>query len=517
MTALQGNVGDAFPSGYTSLEMVRQISRSSYHYMDALAFVHPAWPSQLYWNGNTGSLSNISIISNLLILTIAIIVSKSERIMKGSIALHMICAFISKGLNDPLPIINEWIFINVPGFFAFRSMSKFAIISSLMFAIVCCRFIIWIESDKKILRRSAAIGITLWVTSVVNVVVLADGTHERRIGGAAPQSIPNGIAEFESILKQDNQDARVLVVPWGGVGLERSNSRQYTGLYHLLGNFRASLPGYSSIGDVYRSLWTLENIEELLWLNNISYIMVPFDSDGVVFGRDGNGNGYDAPSRADFIKFISMNSVFEPVVESREIYVWRVAKRGKIVEIFNGLREVEAGWVGRDIIGLKIANEDLLKLQSKDKSVGARYIDRYNRACEPLAFRRTRLLCDFSLDRDSWVVLRERFSESWNLRIVSNSVSEKFILGDVRRPALLDYLTGLYRIKSRMRESVLVTDHLKLIDGNQAWFLPPVSQAVLYFEYSKQNIYDIIFIFQIMSGAAAIVITLIYQYFYRLK
>ena len=517
VTAFQGNVVEAFPAGYTSLGMVKEISRSSYHYADALASVHPAWPSQLYWSGNTGALSNVIVCSNILILVLVILISKSERMITGSILIHMICSFIAKGLNDPLPEINEWIFINIPGFFAFRSMSKFAIISSLMFAIVCCRFVIWIEADKKILRRSVAIGITLWLTSVVNVAVLADGSHERRIGGAAPQSIPSGIVEFENILKQDNQDVRVLVVPWGGAGLERSNSRQYTGLYHLLGSFGASLPHYGSFGEIYRSLWTFRNIEELLWLNNISYIIVPFDSDGVIFGRDGSGNGYEAPSRADFVKFISMNPVFEPVVESKEIYVWRVAMRGKIVETFNGIREVEAGWIDRDVIGSTIANEDLSRRNLQSKNIGVRYIDRKDSGCHPLVIRRTRILCDFSLAGESWVVLRERYSESWDLRVLSNSVSEKFALGGRRTLGLLDYMIGLNKIRSHMRESELVNNHLKLVDGNQAWLLAPASQAMLYFEYSKQNMYDFVFILQIISGAVTGIILIFQKVMYQHK
>ncbi len=116
------------PSSHTNVGWVSALSYSNM--ANTLAANHVWWP---FSDGELNPIQPLFYFITILAIAAILTWKKNKRII-GLSLLMLLGFFLTKGTNEPINTIYEWMFINVPGFIMFRDPAKFYLMIMLALA-----------------------------------------------------------------------------------------------------------------------------------------------------------------------------------------------------------------------------------------------------------------------------------------------------------------------------------------------------------------------------------------------
>lgn len=231
--------------------------------------------------------------------------------------------FLTKMSHPPFKDSYEWLYLNFPGFGAFRESSKFYFYIALgysgMIAINYASFSTWIDQYKSGLLFKRLIFLMITLLFLFNTKPLIDGS----IGSIfIPQQIPQEYTQLNALFKNDGGMHRILTIPYNSRWVSITQKRPYVGYNDMLEfannyveglNLKASTLSKSVDSNLNNPL-LLQFMAE--W--SIRYIVVPIS-------HEGSGEGTFA-EKDELMKSLTQNKHFRPTIITN--------RRGQLLGLF---------------------------------------------------------------------------------------------------------------------------------------------------------------------------------------
>lgn len=190
----------------------------------------------------------------------------------------LIGVFLAKHINPPLPTVYLWLFDHLPGFNAFRESTKFYFVIQIAYSILIGAFITYLLtfSKNKIVKlfTYVLLGILVVLTFIYTKPFITGEIKTL----FAPKIIPSEYKELTKFIMNDKYFYRTVVVPV---------AQRFFG-------YNAVHPtmGFVDMDDKLQSL-----NPKLLTLENIKYVILPYDSENDIY--------HDWGPREAFERFIN--------------------------------------------------------------------------------------------------------------------------------------------------------------------------------------------------------------------
>jgi len=193
--------GVSLPSGYGSAIQLQKMNFTTITH--AFFLQQPHWYKNVF--GKVGEpvwyMALIPIFAFLPLL---------RRVKGGPLlyftAIGLVGIFLSKGSNEPLGGVYEWLFINIPGFNLFRDSTKFYFITSFSYSLL---FAISFDEVKKHFNEKI-----LYITTVIYVLAITYPVYSGKMTGTFSKPVFfQEINRASKFLHQDSIFGRVLWIP----------------------------------------------------------------------------------------------------------------------------------------------------------------------------------------------------------------------------------------------------------------------------------------------------------------
>ena len=285
----------------TQLESYRESGWMNYlsiaKFSDGISLLHPNWPENIF--GKTYFMKPEFIILPILafssLLFLKSLITNYQLLITYFALLALIGAFLAKGVNPPLGIINRWLF-QIPGFNLFRDPTKFYLLVCLSYSVLV-PFSIYkiyslLKSKVKYLFLLFALGYLLFL---IKPLILG------QLGGTfRAKEVPQEYIALKDFLIKDQSSGRVLWLPTKQRFGFSSNNHPAINSEDYLTDFICKEP-FCSLKMEMPSKWGEKcfpndrcYVRELSYFLNpktaeimaqmgIKYIVVPFDSEKEIF------------------------------------------------------------------------------------------------------------------------------------------------------------------------------------------------------------------------------------------
>lgn len=247
-----------------------------------LSLLHPNWPENIF--GKVSFMKSefivIPLLAYLSLLFAKIKSNKTSTLIIFFAFIGLLGAFLAKGANPPLAFVNDWLFVRLPSSTIFRDSTKFysfTIISYLILIPYCLNNLgLWLSGelqfkDKKYLSCILLLGGIFYFLFLIRPVLLnqLNGTFKRH-------EIPKEYVDLKDFLYNKANFSRTLWIPTQ----QRFNFYSYQ--YPAVASIQL-FPAKNSMDVVGK----LAANNELLSNLSIRYIIIPYDSFGEIFVKDG--------------------------------------------------------------------------------------------------------------------------------------------------------------------------------------------------------------------------------------
>src|SRR3989344_43706 len=183
---------------------------------DGLLLFQPHWPLNVF-----GKLSLPGLFFCLIpIISFLPLFFRKDRRVLAVFWISLIAIFMVKGSNPPLGVVNEWIFINVPGMALFRDSSKFFIPLALSFAIfwgtaydLIADWLKHLYSPRLKINSSFA-SLSVFLVLAVLIILPVRAVFEQSLTGMLGSSVRGtSFEEITNMIKGDQSFFRTLWAP----------------------------------------------------------------------------------------------------------------------------------------------------------------------------------------------------------------------------------------------------------------------------------------------------------------
>ncbi|MEI6327341.1 MAG: hypothetical protein WCO78_04475 [Candidatus Roizmanbacteria bacterium] len=219
--------------------------------------------------------------------------------------------FLTKMSHPPFKDTYEWLYLNFPGFGAFRESSKFYFFIALgysgMIAINYASFSTWIGQYKSGLLFKRLIFLMIALLFLFNTKPLIDGS----IGSIfIPQQIPQEYVQLNALLKNDGGMHRILTIPYNSRWVSITQKRPYVGYNDMLEFANNYVEGLnlkaSTLSESVDSNLNNPQLLQFMAEWSVRYIVVPIS-------HEGSGEGAFA-EKDELMKSLTQNKHFRPTI-----------------------------------------------------------------------------------------------------------------------------------------------------------------------------------------------------------
>jgi len=461
-------VKNSYIQSYHDVSSLRNLSLSGYQLEDSLTSRHPLWPYSLSWEADYYLDVPFFWKVKLVILVFCLLLSPTKRFILPTALMWLVSSFFAKGSNEPFGILNEWIFSYVPGFNAFRASEKFAILSQLFSSILIGHWIYlglyWIK-NKLVWVIFILTTFLFVILPITPYIIRSDSEH---LSYFIPKYLPADVYAFQESVKNSERTGRILVVPWGGQGFATSSFNQYVSLYHIVDILsivsRDSVYFFSRDKlDDYKKLFSNPRLKDILWAANFKKILVPYDADKIVFGRDGNGFGESNPGRDQTRNLIELWSGIAHNPKFETIGVFDLTENPGPAYIVHDLKN--------DATGSEFPYEEIIPTEASIS-----YSANIHKLSE------SRYLVKFKNKENGWLILSQNFSPLWRLCKL-----EKKEFNDFGSRGLFWWSNHSLATSC---ENSLFSQHVSIMGFMNTWRIKADPGDMLFIEYFPQRIYE---------------------------
>lgn len=249
----------------------------------SLTLLHPNWPENVF--GKVYFLESYFLFIPIVAFSSLLFVKnklkgKNESKEKQNILFFVLVvilgAFLAKGTNDPFGNSNIFLFQHIPGMQMFRDATKFytfiALAYSLLIPWVC--FQLYERYKKK-----KFINVKIIHCSFIALWLVLHGFSYLRHPSAFSfmNTIPYEYVQLKDFISKDKDSFRTLWIP------QVQRYGYFSPMHPAIG--RGEIIGQADPVTLAKKL-EKKNIQESLYLFNVKYIILPFDSEGEIFVND---------------------------------------------------------------------------------------------------------------------------------------------------------------------------------------------------------------------------------------
>lgn len=287
-TVVVGGSVDTLGSEFTNPGMLRFLSFADFSH--ALGLLHPNWPENLF--GKIYFMQPEFLIIPLLAFSSlawgrqkAINNKQPNRLLFTVYCpffafLALLGAFLSKGVNEPLGEIFQWMFVHVPGFIMFRDPTKFYLYIALSYSILIPSSIMFISdvlSERlKISLHKIQNFVTVGFVIFWLITLRAAFTGDVK-GNFRPLELPREYIRLKDLLLTDNKPARTLWIPKKEKFVFDSEIHPSLNADQVFGN--------ASLSAIMTLIQTPEFTNSLN-ASGVGYVIVPIDVEKRFFLQD---------------------------------------------------------------------------------------------------------------------------------------------------------------------------------------------------------------------------------------
>lgn len=485
-----------YPNNYNSIEMFRNLSKNTYSWYDALSLNHPFWPDIYSWG--TFPLHEINVVRYCIpvIITYFVIRISSEKINVAIYCAYITSGFMSKGASGVASQLNEWIFENIVGMNYFRTSGKFSIVCSLMAILLIAQII---NYYIKRISRSQSVGLimgSLWFLGVGNVLPIIYPIAENwRPNGSIPTVIDSELIAFDRELETVGLPVRVLVYPWGGETAEKASSKQYVGLYHVSGSeWSKFVRPTRTMQEAYDYFFSTQMARYILQFSNIAYVIVPIDDQGYVFGRDGMGNGADAPGRSELARRLHSSPGLVEVEEPyRRLHVFKVVGPRSEAFLTDSIKEFDTATMAPDYDRSQSFTDPIM-LAAVPNDAGSQGVR---------SIGNSRYIIDNSAKK-SHFILSHNYSDDWHAFLFSKKQINQDCGVWCRWSFENKGFMWWYFASNTLGVSEFTElDHFRVNGFAQGWRIPEGDEKLVVVEFKPQRAYEIGWLVSCSAGVCA--------------
>lgn len=273
-------------SAFSTTDAVRYFSFATLE--NTVALLHPNWPENIF--GKTQFMQWEFLLFPVFAFSSLFFLKNKQHIDDNKVSKHIIFfllialggIFLAKGANEPFGDFYLWLFNHVPGFSLFRDPTKFYLAIALSYSMLI-PFTVenlskLLGGGKKVIFWGATFSSIVFAVLVLTLLFTTrQGLTGNLTGTFRSASVPHDDKKLDTLLLKDYTYGRVLYLPM------RSRYSPYTSNHPpISGN---ALFTANDIPTLINRL-DQENIDEILEINAISYIVIPFDSEKELFIND---------------------------------------------------------------------------------------------------------------------------------------------------------------------------------------------------------------------------------------
>jgi len=337
---------------YTNVDSVYFFSFA--HFSNALSFLHPNWPENLF--GKVYFLRPEFMGIPLLAFISLLFLKRKMVEMKKKIGevltitffsfLVVIGVFLAKGANEPFGNIYIFLFEQIPGFFMFRDPTKFyaviAVTYSILIPFSLYKLCEWIKhqhtctilhfkfqtnTNNNIFNLQTSFVVLMLVYLLI---VLYPAFSGQLKGTFQPKPVPREYTQLKDVLVKDTSFGRVLWIPY------RNRFGFYDDIHPAI-NASELFETDKLQGIVKR----LDNPDTISFFQNagVEYIVVPSDPYGEIFLED---RQYSEQKNSEFRETISSIGFISKHVTLGDMDVYHISgSKGHIYSLDGGALHVQ--------------------------------------------------------------------------------------------------------------------------------------------------------------------------------
>lgn len=484
-----------YPFEYNSIEMFRSLSKNTYTWLGALSLNHPFWPDIYSWTEYP--LKDILLIRNLLPILISyfVLIIDKNKFTISLYSVYITSAFLAKGASGPFLEINEWIYINMPGMDYFRTSAKFSLICSLMAALLLAKIVNYYSSKFGKNTKYAIIVSSTWIFGFANLAPILFIDDNSRLNGSIPRIIEADSIAFDNELEKSGLPVRILVYPWGGETSEKSNSKQHVGLYNLAGaEWSKFVRPTGSNQDAFDYFFSTKMSQYIMQFSNIAYVIVPIDDEGYVFGRDGMGNGADAPGRSELARRLKSSPGLVEVEEPyRRLHVFKVVGPRSEAFLTDSIKEFDTATMAPDYDRSQSFTDPIM-LAAVPNDAGSQGVR---------SIGNSRYIIDNNTKK-SYFILSHNYSEDWHAFLFSKKQMDQDCGVWCRWSFENKGFMWWYFASNTLGVSEFIElDHFRVNGFAQGWRIPEGDEKLVVVEFKPQRAYEIGWLVSCSAGVCA--------------
>lgn len=273
--------GPSLPATYTSLADLKSFSYADLTH--SLTLYDSFWP--IVGTDVKNVVPSIFLLLPLLAF-LALWLRKHDIYVAFFALIYAVGVFLAKGVNDPLGNVNQWFFLHVPGFFAFREATKFYLLVAFGLSFLVgvavkeladrIKNLTWLQ--KRSGSKQVAVMLFLAGALAVFVVMMKPAFFQEVQGNFVSFQLPQWQKQLDAAQAADSHFYRTLWIPG------KENISPFSDAHPIMSGEELDQPGYGmrpfvQLGDASPTLhWSaLHNpaTPDLLRLAGVKYIYVP--------------------------------------------------------------------------------------------------------------------------------------------------------------------------------------------------------------------------------------------------
>ncbi len=258
-------------SEYTSVESVKFFSFAKFE--DVFSLLHPNWPENIF--GKVQFLRPEFLLLPILAFASLLFVNreqKTKRVVLFFVILALIGTFLGKGSNEPFGELYLWFFSNIPGFNMFRDSTKWYTLVAISYSVLIPLTLSYLVRLKKLKIINHSFLVLIFI--IFWVFLIKDSYLGNLRGIYQSTGIPSEYQKLEDYLTSQNKYFKTLWIP-------QSHRISASSSTHPV----IMAPDFLGTGSISAQLKKIINplFEKELQDANISYVIVPMDTNGVIF------------------------------------------------------------------------------------------------------------------------------------------------------------------------------------------------------------------------------------------
>jgi len=269
LLASPGGSSAGVPTSHTNVGWVSALSYSTL--ANALAANHVWWP---FSDGELNPIQPLFYIVTILAVVAFFNWRKDKRVI-GLFSLLMVGFFLTKGSNEPLSNVYEWMFVNVPGFILFRDPAKFYLMIMLAVTPLSAMGAVYLI-DKINFRWRKILTLSIFI---LLLVPLYPALTNQLKGTFIPKQIPAEYQRFATFYEEKD---------WGRTMWLPTAHRYapYTQEHAGINSGELTANGWSyfldETGNV-ESFFTHPYAQKVVSNSGVRWVGLPFDTDNEIY------------------------------------------------------------------------------------------------------------------------------------------------------------------------------------------------------------------------------------------